>query len=83
MTVGKQDTFATTTKELAEASQALMITEDKPTFVIPKMAEKNRHKFKVQVFFLLHRYFSRIGRCVWKNMGKGRSRQMIKSLGGI
>ena len=78
----KQDAIATTSTDLTEASQELTMLEDKPTFIIPKVTKKNRHKLKGETFVSTG-IFPELGGGAGINMGKERLRQMIESFGGI
>lgn len=78
----KQDAIATTSTDLTEASQKVTIPEeDKPTFVVPKVTKKNRHKLKGQTFVSTG-IFPELGGGAGINIGKERLRKMIESFGG-
>lgn len=79
----KQDTIATASTDLTEASQEVTVPEeDKPTFIIPKVTKKNRYKLKGQTFVSTGT-FPELGGGAGINIGKERLRQMIESFGGI
>ena len=78
----KQDAIATSSTDLTEASQELIVLEDKPTFVIPEVTKKNRYKLKDQTFVSTG-IFPELGGGAGINIGKERLRKMIESFGGI